>query len=352
MICLFSVIVPVFNVAPYLRRAIDSVLNQNYTEEVEIIFVDDGSTDESGSICDEYAKSQVNIRVIHKKNEGLSSARNAGLDIATGEYIVFLDSDDWLDSDALSIFQNALATDKPDLIFFSHRCAFSDGTIKLRSPIEGPFEIILEIDNFLLTHLLNIEAWSMVYRRKFLEEKKLRFIKGIFHEDEIFTMQAGCAAKTIINLNYDGYNYFQRSDSIMGSTSEGHLQKRFQDFCFIICKLAEMLHNFPENSGKYKNILFRINRLRYFLFENIVFRKISYSVANNCYRRMKNNGLFPFPKRNNNISEKIIHGLVKTCPLFILQYLYPKIYIIVHCYSKIILFPFRKQKKAETGQMD
>ena len=93
-----SVIVPVYNVEKYLRKCIESILNQTF-REFELILVDDGSTDSSGKICDEYALKDSRIKVIHKENGGASSARNAGLDVAKGEYIGFVDSDDWIEMD-------------------------------------------------------------------------------------------------------------------------------------------------------------------------------------------------------------------------------------------------------------
>jgi hypothetical protein len=124
-----------------------------------------------------------------------------------------------------------------------------------------------------------------------------------------------------------------------------HLQKRFQDLCVILCKMGEMLRDFTENTGKYKNIQLRINRLSSSLFCDIVARKIPYSAANNCYRTMKNLGFFPPATLNANISNTIIYFITKTCPLFILQYSYYKVYFFAHWYSKIILFLHRQKNK-------
>ena len=98
MIDLISVIVPVYNVEPYLRKCVDSILAQSYSN-LEVILVDDGSPDGCGAICDEYAAKDARVRVIHKPNGGVSDARNAGLDIMTGDYVAFVDSDDWVEAD-------------------------------------------------------------------------------------------------------------------------------------------------------------------------------------------------------------------------------------------------------------
>lgn len=112
---MISVIVPVYKVEKYLRRSIESVLNQTYTD-LEIVLVDDGSPDQCGMICDEYAQKDSRIRVIHKENGGLSSARNAGIKIAKGEYITFLDSDDYIENDAYETLINVAANTDADVI--------------------------------------------------------------------------------------------------------------------------------------------------------------------------------------------------------------------------------------------
>ena len=115
-----SIIVPVFNVEKFLTRCLDSLINQNSYENYEIILIDDGSTDNSGKICDEYAEKFKKIKVIHKKNEGVSKARNLGINNAKGEYITFVDSDDFVENNMLINFHNIIKTKKDDLIFCGH----------------------------------------------------------------------------------------------------------------------------------------------------------------------------------------------------------------------------------------
>ena len=121
-----SVIVPIYNVENYLRRCVDSILKSTY-ENLEIILVDDGSTDECPTICDDYAKKDPRIKVIHKKNGGLSDARNKGLDIATGEYISFIDSDDYIESSMFQRIFEAISTKDVDLVFIREKSVNVEG---------------------------------------------------------------------------------------------------------------------------------------------------------------------------------------------------------------------------------
>ena len=149
---LISLIVPVFNVEKYLKRCLDSLISQSY-KNIEIILIDDGSTDESGKICDRYAKEHSNIiKVLHQENQGLSMARNAGLDIAIGEYIGFVDSDDYVEPKMFERLYNNLLESNADISvcsFFEDKVMFAISTSKdlfeignLFTPLENPEKIL------------------------------------------------------------------------------------------------------------------------------------------------------------------------------------------------------------------
>ena len=125
-----SIVVPVYNVEKYLEQCVDSLLAQTIDSK-EIILVDDGSTDSSGKLCDAYAEKNACVRVIHKQNGGLGSARNAGAEHVTGEYLYFIDSDDWLETDALETLYAAAKRDDLDIVLFGARAVFDH---KLRTP--------------------------------------------------------------------------------------------------------------------------------------------------------------------------------------------------------------------------
>lgn len=165
---IISVIVPVYNIREYLREAVDSVLKQDY-QKLQVILIDDGSTDDSGKICDEYAQRDNRISVIHQKNGGAASAKNTGLKVAEGEYLAFLDSDDYLEEGAYSYMVKQLEDNKADAI----QCCFRDIYVN-ESKERILFEGELEYDTMSYLKLYTQE-WSCglmtdkLYRRKLFD---------------------------------------------------------------------------------------------------------------------------------------------------------------------------------------
>ena len=183
---LVSVIIPVFNVRPYLNEALDSVLNQTY-ENLEIIVIDDGSTDGSGMICDEYAQRDGRVSVIHQPNQGLSAARNAGLDIMTGEALVFLDPDDAYLPDYVSTMLQTMIKEKADLVicraalYRAKKKLHDKGMKKPGASIkQGAYDRI-EMLNALADEKIGPAVWHKLYSRKLWE--KIRFPVGHVYED-------------------------------------------------------------------------------------------------------------------------------------------------------------------------
>ena len=217
-----SIIVPIYNVEKYLEQCIDSILAQSY-RDYELILVDDGSPDGSGRICDAYAEKDDRIRVIHKKNGGLSSARNAALDIASGKYVCFIDSDDTVDQCLLETVVPYMEKSY-DMTAFGLRGFYDDGTIVRYLPRQSADWILDSeekrkdfIHRFLIQGKIGWEACTRVFRRDIIESNNLRFAdnREIFAEDMYFSLCYCAHAKRIINLDSCLYHYRQRKDSIM-----------------------------------------------------------------------------------------------------------------------------------------
>lgn len=189
MLPLVSVIVPVYNVKPYLREAIDSVINQTY-HHLEIILVDDGSTDGSSQICDQYQHKDKRIRVIHQKNKGLSGARNAGLDIMRGEIVSFLDPDDAFLPEMIELLVKNMMKSQADI----SACGFYTCRTEKRlsaSHYESVFALkrgcVISQDalRLMLDNQINIAVWNKLYRRHLFND--LRFPDGYVFEDQLTT---------------------------------------------------------------------------------------------------------------------------------------------------------------------
>lgn len=211
-------IIPVYNVEKYLRRCLDSVIAQTY-QKLEIICVDDGSIDDSGKICDQYAVRDARIKVIHQENQGLSAARNRGLDAAEGEYIAFVDSDDYILEDMYKKMLDKLLNYNVDLCVCQWQYEFSDGRqVVKRKNIDPTIygrKASLEFARFL--YMGNYEngvvvaAWNKLYRRVLLD--KIRF-EGRIHEDEAFCGRIMAKNISVYVMEEQFYVYAQNGDSL------------------------------------------------------------------------------------------------------------------------------------------
>ena len=216
----FSIILPIYNVAPYLEESIRSVLTQGYGD-YELILVDDGSTDDSPAICRRFAAQDQRIRVIHKENGGLSSARNAGTQIAQGRYIWWVDSDDWIEPDALALLYDATCKENPDMVKFHF---YRVGEQKQRIFCDAPKGCYTDKDA--LEQLLNkgffrpgkfsLSAWGHIYKRDFLMRNHLQFQseRVIGSEDYLFNLSTLAAARSIRVMDEALYNYRLRPGSL------------------------------------------------------------------------------------------------------------------------------------------
>lgn len=218
-----SVIVPVYNVAQYLPQCIESLLGQTL-EDIEVILVDDGSQDKSSQICDSYAQKDERIKVRHKINGGLSDARNAGLEIAQGEYIAFLDSDDWVEKNVYEYLYNLIQKEDADIVQCDYIKAFSeDAKIDFSSAVTE--SICTNIEALCLLYgeeyVKTVVVWNKLYKRAVFDN--IRFPKGKIHEDEFTTYKLLHHANKVVNSNYPLIYYRQREGSIM---SQAFSEKR------------------------------------------------------------------------------------------------------------------------------
>lgn len=268
--CKISIIVPVYNVEKYLNRCIDSILNQTF-KEYELILVDDGSTDNSGKICDLYEKKDKRIKVIHKENGGLSSARNCGIEKSIGKYIGFVDSDDFIHPQMYSYLYDYLDKYKADISICAFRKVKENECIKkqiknkelnivILNNIEAQYELYKNHgDQFVV-------AWNKLYKRELFRD--LRYEEGKIHEDEYIIHQILYKSKTIIYIKEEFYNYYIRENSIMNSKFS---LKSFDGVC-ALKERCEFYSKYGLMDLKYKaeyNYVIRFFK-DYYLYKNNV----------------------------------------------------------------------------------
>lgn len=207
-----SVIVPVYNVERYLKRCIESIINQTY-KDLEIILVDDGSTDSSGNICDEYKKIDKRISVIHKKNGGLSDARNEGLKVVTGTYIAFVDSDDFLDLDMYEYMQKNIEKENADIVICGTKIDYDNGKIIVKSSKKleefDTKRALIELNSF---KTFDMSVWNKLYKKSVID--RIMFPVGKKSEDYFVMYRYFDRAQKVVVLPEAKYHYIQRENSI------------------------------------------------------------------------------------------------------------------------------------------
>lgn len=245
---LVSVIVPIYNVEKYLSKCIDSITNQTLTN-IEIILVNDGSTDNSGIIADEYAKNDNRIKVIHKENGGQGSARNIGIDLAIGEYIGFVDSDDWIDLDMYEKLYNKANKYNSDIAIGSRKIfneAYDLGTTI--NVGDNEFDKISEnIVNYIIENVFypqTVSACNKIYSRKLILNNNINFrsVEEVGSEDAVFNYCILLNTNKIVTINDTFYNGVERLGSTTRQYKIGAMKKT--------AKLLESIYIYSKNINK------------------------------------------------------------------------------------------------------
>lgn len=224
---LISVVVPIYNVEKYLKRCIDSIIQQTY-KNLEIILVDDGSPDNCGKICDDYAKTDKRIKVIHKKNGGLSDARNVGIKNATGKYITFIDSDDDILVDFIGYMYNLSKKNKADVVVADENLINNIFISKKVNEKIIEYKSKKDAIKDLLTLRLPVAAHGKLYLKTLFDD--IEYPKGKIYEDNGTTYKVLLKCNRIIYTNQAKYNYYIRGNSITNSS----MNKNKLDYIYLI----------------------------------------------------------------------------------------------------------------------
>lgn len=283
---LISIIVPIYNTERYLPKCIDSLIAQTY-RNIEIILVDDGSSDNCSSICDEYAAKDSRVKVIHKPNGGASSARNAGLDIIQGELVTFVDSDDYIEPDAISKMFDAISNTNADIACMHANLIASDYSL-IKTESNNTSVISRCTSNEYIRGMCRKEKSESVCDKLFRASlfEKNRFEQGKLNEDFFFLSKLLFADLKIAEVDYAGYNYYQREGSIthsgfekaivdavknsielkeLANTEKPELEKHFAEIALFQARVALLTMPWEyvkTNSPEYKMILESVKKCK------------------------------------------------------------------------------------------
>ncbi|MBU3179825.1 glycosyltransferase [Clostridium psychrophilum] len=322
---LISIIVPIYKVEAYIKNCLDSILSQTY-KNLEVILVDDGSPDNCGNVCEEYSRKDKRVKVIHKKNGGLSSARNAGLDIAIGEYIGFIDSDDWIENDMYESLYNALIKYNADIsvcgryiVQGSRITTISDSEKALIfTRREALSELVLDeysgMKNF---------AWDKLYKKELFED--IRYPEGKYFEDIFTTYKLFSKSEKIVDIKSPKYYYLLRGDSICGSNTA---RKRYDYYdanirCLEYIKSLEPLLSDMCDKQMFNRIHFCLNDIL-----SLDYKKNDFVMEINEILTKLNGNYFSI-KNSNQMGLKQKLSLMLICK-------YPNLYTIIYPRHKLL----------------
>jgi glycosyltransferase involved in cell wall biosynthesis len=309
-----SIIIPVYNVEKYIQKCINSVFLQTFAD-FECILIDDGSSDNSGKICDEYAKKDERIKVIHQKNGGASCARNAGLDVAQGEWITFIDGDDWADENYLEQMYNNAINNNCDLSLIGYRRVEDNGNIISvveRKPLIFPSVVTYKKDIVTYTRCYVGGCWSFLYKAKLSTDLRFNIKLKVAEERTFLYFLAGRISKIV----YDStpcYNYvINRQTSVVNVKNEKFIENNKDVFGMIQYILPTEKNKFLRRKIRCFETIHSVTVI------SILFRDRYYNVAQyKFYRKHLLNSLFYY------LSDKDIRMEEKKMAI---SFLFPKTY--------------------------
>ena len=321
---LISIIIPVYKVEKYIYKCIDSVLNQTY-KNLEIILVDDGSPDKCPEICEEYAKKDNRIKIIHKKNGGLSDARNAGLKVATGKYIGFVDSDDYIEKDMYQVLYNNIIKTNSDISIVNLKEVKENEIIENNVKDEQNTIEYTKLEGLkkLIENKIKSYAWNKLYKKEILNN--IEFPVGRKMEDLAVMHKIFEKANKIVYTDKIEYYYLQRGDSILGNID---LKLTKDLFYFVTERYKYMIKKYPQLQDT-----LNIDRIKYIF---IYHKNICLINDINTYNKTEFLNEYLFLKNNfKNYKKKIFQNLSTMS-----KFEYNLLYI-----NRNLLFNYYKLKK-------
>ena len=287
-----SVVVPCYNVEGYLDRCLTSLVRQDIDADAyEVLLIDDGSTDGTGAICDRYAAQYPQVQAIHQANAGQGAARNVGLDCAKGEYVLFVDGDDFVAEHCFKSLLQTARTHHLDVLAFESLDVVENGPTP-----EVAAEAVAEVKvqtgaEYLSVNKMRGPVWWYITKRELIEREHLRFPEGHFLEDSPFTPDVLLSAQRMAHISKVCYYYVQRASSTMHSRSEAHRRKILADYIYSYQTVDAVIakHRAKLDDSAYSRLCSRRDSFLYFG----IIRALKAGEGKEYYRELKNQQLLP-----------------------------------------------------------
>ena len=313
-----SIIVPVYNVEKYIHKCLDSLVNQTL-KELEFIFVNDGSPDNSPKIIKEYQKKDKRIKLLNKENGGQASARNLGLEHAKGEYIAFLDSDDYVKENMYEILYNRAKKDNLDIVICNNYLVYKDSTVENVPGITNKKEKIISPREYTT---LSPSPWNKIIRHEYLNQEKFKFPEGIIYEDLASIPLLGLSNPKIVYLNTCLHYYVQSDSSTMRNKE---YKSKYED----IFTAIEYLYTNMIDKGYNKELEYMLTYHLLYLGSLNFYQYKKYNQIDRIAIAMKKY----FPKWYQN---EIVKSKFTKKQIFYMQLFYHKKYFLINIYRRII----------------
>lgn len=299
-----SIIIPVYNVEKYVERCIFSIVDQPVSpESYEVIIVNDGSTDKSGDILKELSNDYPSIRLIKQENKGLGAARNTGLDNAIGEYIFFIDADDYIANDSLLPILNSIKQTKADIILFGISEVYLNGKKKTISFHLPEKDELLFVEDYINDYTILSSAWQGIFKRSLLEEHAIRMPEGKLAEDDDFVVKLFSVADTLYYLPISVYNYFQRPQSISNHKDEAHNQKLIFDKLEIFQSLIQYTERYSRK--RRSGLQRKLDSLSLEIVRLLIRKKISSHIIDHVLNKLAQLEYYPLIDKHYNLKYNI-----------------------------------------------
>lgn len=300
-----SIIVPLYNVEDYVERCISSIVSQSINAmDYELIVVNDGSTDNSPSIVKELQECYPFITLINKENGGLSSARNKGLDVASGDYIFFIDADDWISPNTLPKLLDTINSFPEDIILFKLTEVYSNGRTKAIDFHLPENSSVILVEDYICNYTILSSAWQGLFKRRLFTDHSIQMPEGFLAEDDDVAVKLFSVAETMYYLPLDVYNYYQRPQSISNSTNKNHNEKLIRDRLYLFQELVNYVQPF---TGKRKiGLVRKLNFLALDIIRLLIRKSQTKPIIDSTLRQLSDLGHFPLINGEYSIKYRIL----------------------------------------------